>query len=124
LAQSSFNPDEDKDFKDNGDTPDAKTIRDGIGLSVIPLDAEIARQLGMGADIKGVVIDVPGQGTAAQAGLRRGDVIVSATYKPVTSPAELAAAIKNAKAAGRSAILLGVKRRGAATQYATVKIDD
>jgi serine protease Do len=56
--------------------------------------------------------------------LRRGDVIVSATYKPVTTPAALAAAIKEAKAAGRSAILLGVKRRGAATHYATVKIDE
>jgi serine protease Do len=124
LAQSNFNPDEDKDFKDNGDTPDAKAIRDGIGLSVIPLDAEIARQLGMGADIKGVVIDVPGQGTGAQAGLRRGDVIVSATYKPIATSTALAAAIRDAKTAGRGAILLGIKRRGAPTQYATVKIED
>lgn len=124
LAQSNFNPEEDKDFQDTGETPDAKVVRDAIGISVIPLDAEIARQLGMGSDIKGVVIDVPGQGTGARAGLRRGDVIVSATYKPVTTPAALAAAIKEAKAAGRSAILLGVKRRGAATQYATVKIDE
>lgn len=124
LAQSNFNPEEDKDFQDSGETPDAKTVRDAVGISVIPLDAEIARQLGMGADIKGVVIDVPGQGTGARAGLRRGDVIVSATYKPVTTPAALAAAIKEAKAAGRSAILLGVKRRGAATQYATVKIEE
>jgi serine protease Do len=124
LAQSNFNPEENKEFDKDTDTPDAKVIRDAIGLSVLPLDAEIARQLGMGADTKGVVIDVPGQGTAAQAGLRRGDVIVSATYQPVTTPAALATAIRNAKSAGRGAILLGVKRRGATTQYATVRLED
>ena len=124
LAQSNFNPEENKDFDKDSDTPDAKIIRDGIGISVIPLDAEIARQLGMGSDTKGVVIDVAGAGTGAQAGLRRGDVIVSATYQPVTTPAALSAAIRAAKAAGRGAILLGVKRRGATTQYATVKLED
>ena len=124
LAQSNFNPEENKDFDKDTDTPDAKVVRDAIGISVIPLDAEIARQLGMGADTKGVVIDVAGQGTGATAGLRRGDVIVSATYQPVTTPAALAAAIRAAKAAGRTAILLGVKRRGGTTQYATVRIED
>lgn len=124
LAQSNFNPEENKDFDKDTDTPDAKVVRDAIGISVIPLDAEIARQLGMGADTKGVVIDVAGQGTGATAGLRRGDVIVSATYQPVTTPAALAAAVRAAKAAGRTAILLGVKRRGGTTQYATVRIED
>ncbi len=124
LAQSNFNPEENKDFDKDSDTPDAKIIRDGIGISVIPLDAEIARQLGMGAETKGVVIDVTGAGTGAQAGLRRGDVIVSATYQPVTTTAALASAIRAAKTANRGAILLGVKRRGATTQYATVRIED
>lgn len=124
LAQSNFNPEENKDFEKDTDTPDAKTVRDAIGLSVIPLDAEIARALGITGDVKGVVIDVPGQGTAAQVGLRRGDVIVSANYKPVTTAAALSAAIKEAKAANRSAILLGVKRRGAPTQYVTVRLEE
>jgi serine protease Do len=78
----------------------------------------------MTADIKGVVIDVPGAGTAAQVGLRRGDVIVSANYRNLSTASALAAAIKDAQAAGRGAILLGVKRRGAATQYVTVRLED
>ena len=123
LAQSNFNPEEEKDFKGDTATADAKVIRDALGLSVLPLDAEIARQLGMGADIKGLVIDVPGRGTGAQAGLRRGDVIVSATYKALSTAEALSAAIREAKTANRSALLLGIKRRGAATQYATVKLD-
>ena len=124
LAQSNFNPEENKDFDKQTDTPDSKVIREKLGLSVIPLDAEIARALGMTADVKGIVVDVPGAGTAAQVGLRRGDVIVSANYKPVTTAAGLATAVKDAQAAGRGAILLGVKRRGAATQYVTVRLED
>jgi serine protease Do len=124
LAQSNFNPEENKDFDKQTDTPDSKVIRDKLGLSVIPLDAEIARALGMTADVKGIVVDVPGAGTAAQVGLRRGDVIVSANYKPVTTAAGLATAVKDAQGAGRGAILLGVKRRGAATQYVTVRLED
>jgi serine protease Do len=77
----------------------------------------------MTTDTKGVVIDVPGTGTGAQVGLRRGDVIVSANYKPVSTAAGLADVVKEAKAAGRGAILLGVKRRGAATQYVTVRLE-
>ena len=94
-----------------------------LGVSVIALDPEIARQLGMGTDVKGVVVDIAGSGSAAQAGIRRGDVLVSVNYKAVTNSAQLAAAIAEAKKAGRNAVLLGVKRRGAPTQYATVRID-
>ena len=124
LAQNNFNPDEEKNFQADGETAESKTLRQALGLSAIALDPEIARQLGLGSDIKGVVVDVPGTGAAAQAGLRRGDLIVSATYKPITSLTDLANAIKTAKAAGRGAILLGVKRRGAPTQYATVKFEN
>jgi serine protease Do len=123
LAQSTFDPDENKDFDQQGDNADSKTIRDALGVSVIALDPEIARQLGMGTDVKGVVVDIAGSGSAAQAGIRRGDVLVSVNYKPVTNSAQLAAAIAEAKKAGRNAVLLGVKRRGAPTQYATVRID-
>jgi serine protease Do len=124
LAQRNFNPEENKDFDKQTDTPDSKVIRDALGISVIPLDAEIGRALGITADVKGVVIDVPGAGTGAQVGLRRGDVIVSANYRALSTAAGLAAAVKDAKAAGRSAILLGVKRRGAATQYVAVRLED
>ena len=124
LAQANFNPEENKDFDKQTDTPDSKVIRDALGFSVIPLDAEIARVLELPRDFKGIVIDVLGTGTGAQVGLRRGDVIVSANYRDLNTAAGLAAAVKDAKTAGRSAILLGVKRRGAATQYVAVRLED
>lgn len=124
LAQRNFNPEENKDFDKQTDTPDSKVIRDALGFSVIPLDAEIASVLELPRDFKGIVIDVLGTGTGAQVGLRRGDVIVSANYRALSTAAGLAAAVKDAKAAGRTAILLGVKRRGAATQYVAVRLED
>jgi len=124
LAQRNFNPEENKDFDKQTDTPDSKVIRDALGFSVIPLDAEIASVLELPRDFKGIVIDVLGTGTGAQVGLRRGDVIVSANYRDLNTAAALAAAVKDAKTAGRSAILLGVKRRGAATQYVAVRLED
>jgi serine protease Do len=67
---------------------------------------------------------VPGVGSGAKAGFRRGDVIVSANYKAISTVEQLAKAIGEAKTAKRTAILLGVKRRGAPIQYGAVDIDE
>jgi serine protease Do len=124
LAKSNFNPDEEKDFQGETDGADAKYLRDTLGLGVIPVDASIARRLGIPADTRGLIVDVPGSGSAAQTGVQRADIIVSANYKPVTTTAELAAIIKQAKTSGRSNVLLGVKRRGGPTAYVAVGIDE
>lgn len=126
LAQQNFNPDENKDFdgEADGDGDDAKTIRDALGLRAIPLTSEIARRIGMPKSVKGVVVDVAGRGSAAQKGIRRADVIVSVNYKAVTSVEALAAAIRSAKKADRKAVLIGVRRRGGAIRYTTVRIDE
>lgn len=124
LAKTNFNPKEKKDFDTSGDTPDAKTIRDAIGIGAIPLDGQIAAELGISADTKGVVVDVAGSGNGATAGLQRGDVIVSVNYKPTPSVAALAAIIKEAKAAKRGSILISVKRFSDKVLQATVKIDN
>ncbi len=124
LKQSSFNPDEQKDFEGDTQGAEAKAIRDAFGISVVPLDAEIARLLGMSSDIKGLVVDIPGTGSGAQANLRRGDVIVSANYQPTPTVAALLAQINTAKKAGRKNLYLGVKRRGSPTLYAAVEIEE
>jgi serine protease Do len=123
IAQSNFDPEENKDFEGETTDADAKALREALGISVVPVDAAIARRLGLPADTRGLVIDIPGTGTAAQSGLQRVDIIVSASYKPVGTVAELNAAVKAAKAAGRSNILLGVRRRGGPVQNIAVGID-
>ena len=123
IASSNFNPDEEKDFEGDTQSSDAKIIRDAFGISVIPLDARIAGQLGMARDLKGLVVDVVGRaGSGGQKGLRRGFVIVSANYKSLTSSADFGAAIKKAKAANRRTLLLGVKRQRGPVQYIALEI--
>ena len=63
-----------------------------------------------------VVAEVDPDGAAAQKGLRSGDLIVEASGKPVTRPADLQGAISEARKDGRKAVLLRVKS-GEATRF-------
>ena len=63
-----------------------------------------------GAGKQGVVVaDLDPDGVAAQKGLREGDVILDAGGKAVTRPADVSAALSDAKKDGRQAVLLRVK---------------
>ncbi|MXU64621.1 DegQ family serine endoprotease [Oceanomicrobium pacificus] len=81
-----------------------------LGITVEPLTADLARQMGLDEDTSGVLVasvapDGPNAGK-----LLPGDVIEEAYGKPVTSPADLAAAIKSADAQDK--VLLRVNRGG------------
>lgn len=79
------------------------------GVSVQDLDARTARQLGLPASTKGVVVtDVDPASPAASAGLHEGDVIQQVNRQPVTSSDEFARAVKRSN--GESLLL--VNRQG------------
>jgi serine protease Do len=78
------------------------------GLSLIPLDPELARRLGYTGEGKLVVKDVAPGSAADRAGLRQGDVIVSADKQPVKAADDLKKALSDGKA------LLRVEREGTA----------
>ena len=70
-----------------------------------------------GAGKTGVVVaDIDPDGAGAQKGLRTGDVILEAAGKPVSTPAQVVAAINEARAEGQKAVLLRVKS-GEATRF-------
>ena len=101
----------------------AQASQQSLGISAIPLTANIIRQLGIAADTRGVVITAVDTSTDAGAkGLRRGDVIISANNRPVTSQAELDAAVRQVASQGRSAILLQVLRRGQPAVFLPVRL--
>ncbi len=82
-----------------------------LGLSLQPLNAQIIRALNLPAGVRGVVITSVDPGSdAAEKGIRRGDVIVSVNRQAVTTPAQVLAAVDTARRAGRSSVLLLVKR--------------
>lgn len=69
-----------------------------LGLALRLLTPEIRRQIGYEGAGKVVVENVTPGSDADRAGLRRGDVIVKADHKPVKTPADIRAALKDGRA--------------------------
>ena len=83
------------------------------GVQVEQLTADIRQQLGLGSDVKGVVVDeVPDGSPAADAGLQRGDVIEQVNRQPVNSVADYEHLIREA---GKQPLVLLVNRGGSTT---------
>ncbi|KUO54303.1 MAG: protease [Sphingomonadales bacterium BRH_c3] len=117
--QQTFDPEAEPE-----NVPDSNgAIEKKLGLQVLTLTPQIAGQLGASQDTVGLVIGaVDGNADAAAKGLRRGDIILSANYRPVASPADLEAIVNEAQKAGREAVLLRVQRRGGSPSYVPVRM--
>ena len=125
LANSFANPDDEEEdgFANPGTGGEQEYIADKLGVSAIPLTPEIRRQLGVSADMQGLVIAaVAGSSDAGQKGLRRGDIILSANYQDVTSVADLESAVRAAERDNREAVLLRVQRRGQPAIYLPIRL--
>ena len=84
-----------------------------FGMTVEPITPDIARELELDRNTKGVVIsDIDPSGAAASAGLREGDVIQQINGSPVRSTDDVRSALK--ATTGKPAVLL-VVRGGVAT---------
>jgi serine protease Do len=106
-----------------GNSPGAQPTRDSIGLGLQALTPEIARQLGIPATVRGLVVSsVDPASDAASEGIQRGDVIVSINQRQTLTVADAVGAINAAKAAGRGTVLLFVQRGGGTPRYIGVKI--
>ena len=126
LAQNTFDQDQNQ-ADDQFNKPPTKqgqgVSEQSLGLSVLPLTATIARQLGVPETTRGVVVNaVDPSSDAGSKGLQRGDIVLSANYQDVATPAELETAIKAAKAQNRNAVLLRVQRRGQPATYVPIRI--
>ena len=94
-----------------------------LGLSLQPLNPQIVRALNLPANVRGVVItSVDPNSDASDKGIRRGDVVLSVNRQPVTTPAQVLAAVDGARRAGRSSVLLLVKRGQAPEAFVGVEI--
>jgi serine protease Do len=93
-----------------------------LGMTVQTLSADLAENLGLDRDLKGVVVtEVEPDGPAADAGLRRGDVILEVNRKPVKDVEAYSNAIK---AAGKGKSILFLVRRGDNTIFLALKPSD
>ncbi|MEL0112014.1 MAG: PDZ domain-containing protein, partial [Rickettsiales bacterium] len=84
-----------------------------LGLKLAPFSKALAKQFELDEDGEGVVVtDVERDSSAREKGLRPGTLIVEVNQEKVTSPAEVAAKINEAKDAGRRSVLLLVDQGG------------
>jgi serine protease Do len=111
---------------DDGDTKKdeaSEAAKASLGITLQPLTAQLRQQLRVPETVKGVVIaGINPSSDAAAEGLQRGDIILQINQKPTTTPAEAAAAVNAAKAAGRDTVLMLVQRGTAPPRYLGVKL--
>ncbi len=94
-----------------------------LGLSLSPLTPELGRAANLPATARGVIITaVDPNSDAGEQGLQRGDLIESVNNQPVATPAQVAAAVEAARRAGRSSVLLLVKRGTSPEAFVGVNI--
>ncbi len=125
LAQQQFNPNtpQQSDPYAQGENQGESLAAKSLGLSVIPLTAQIAGQLGVPATTRGLVVaQVDPSSDAASRGFSRGDIILSANYRDVATLADLETAIRTAKTENRAALLLRVQKRGQPAVYVPVRL--
>jgi serine protease Do len=94
-----------------------------LGLSLSPLSPELGRAANLPPTAHGVIITaVDPNSDANEKGLQRGDLIVSVNNQAVSTPAQVIAAVDAARKAGRSSVLLLVKRGTAPEAFVGVDI--
>nr|WP_232328854.1 Do family serine endopeptidase [Sphingomonas horti] len=118
-----LNNDSDFSSDSDDDTQQQAAAQASLGLAVQPLTPAIARQVGVPATTKGLVIGgVDPSSDAAAKGLRRGDVILAVNGRPAATAADIRAAVTEATGAKRSSVLMLVQRGSAQPRYVGVKI--
>jgi serine protease Do len=123
LAAQTFNPEAAEDFSDQDEQDSETATRQALGMAVTELTPQIARQIGVPPELKGVVVAaVDPSGDAATKGIRRGDVILSINNRPVATSAEVDRVIAEARSANREAVLLRVQRRTGQPQFLPVRL--
>ena len=118
---------DDEDETESGMTPGdtSSLVEDALGLQAIPIDATIARQLGVSADTQGLAITgVAPNSDAARRGLTRGVMILAANGRPVPTLEALEQIIASARSEGRGAVLLRVQARRGQPQSVPVRLND
>ena len=94
-----------------------------LGLSLQTLTPSMGTALNLPPSARGVVITaVDPNSDAASKGLQRGFLIMSVNRQPVTTPAQVVAAIDAARRAGRTSVLMLVKRGAAPEAFVGIEI--
>ncbi|OYY67763.1 Do family serine endopeptidase [Sphingomonas sp. 28-63-12] len=121
LAASGANDDEDGMSQPDTEGP-ASPVANKLGLAVVALTPQIARNIGVDSTVSGVVVSGTDPSSDAGQKLKRGDVIVSANGTPVGTPEALSAIVSQAIRDGRPTVLLYVQRQRLPGAFVPIKL--
>lgn len=110
---------------DNPDEPTSApaSTAEAMGLGLAAVTPDTRRAFNLSPDTSGVVITkVDPNSDAADKGIQPGDVVMSVANKPVHSPQDLKNRVADAKAAGRTAVLVLVNGQNG-QRFVALKID-
>ena len=110
------------DEGEHGEAGGGGASSEQLGLGVQTLTPEISENLGLDRNLRGVVVtEVEPDGPAAEAGLRRGDVIAEVNRRPVHNASQYEKAVKGS---GKGKSVLFLVRRGENTIFLAVRPSD
>lgn len=107
-----------------GDEPDGSTGAkiDSLGLTLSGLNTEARDQFDIGEDINGVLVEeVAAESSAAEKGIRPGDVIVEVAQEEVANPRDVAELVGEIEKTDRKSVLL-LLNRGGDLRFVAVKL--
>jgi serine protease Do len=108
--------------KDQPQTSSQRSTQEGLGLAVRALTPELARQLRLTGDVRGLVVGSVDQNSDAARFIQPGDIILSIDRTPTPTPEAAAAAVDRARRTNRSTVLLQVRRGNAPPAYVGVEL--
>jgi serine protease Do len=101
-----------------------RSARQSLGVTVQTVTPDIARALRLNdPNLRGVVVASVDSSSDAASKLQQGDIILSINQRPTRTPEEAAAAVDAARAAGRTSVLLLVRRGNAPPGYIGVDLN-
>jgi serine protease Do len=110
--------DRDGDTGNSEGSPERQSGTGKLGLTLQPVTPQIARQFGIEGDGEGMIVTgVDASGSAAEAGIARGDIILEINRQAVNSTEAVQSALEGAS--GKPVLML-ISRRGQ-TIYLTIR---
>jgi serine protease Do len=105
-------------------SPEQRALQQGLGLELQALTPALAQQLQLrDTNVRGLVVGtVDPNSDAGQKGVQSGDIILSINNAPTATPAAAQAAIEAARRAGRTTVLLQLRRGNAPPAYLGVEL--
>ena len=121
LASLSGN--DEQDFSEQDDSMAEQAAQTDLGIATLDLTPNLRRQLRLGSDVQGVVVNaVDPNSDAARKGIQRGAVILTVDRSPVTSVQAFESAINAAQRSNKVAVLMRVQPLGQQPVFVPVRI--